>query len=56
MHQRRGLQRLARFLLGQLLRRKLSKLVIDQRQELIGGVRIAVFDGGQNTRDLMHDQ
>ena len=32
-----GLQRLAGLLLGQLLGRQLAQLVVDQRQELLGG-------------------
>ena len=49
-----GLERLAGPLAGQLLRRQLAQLVIDQRQELAGGVRIAVGDGVQDARDLAH--
>jgi hypothetical protein len=52
--QRRRLQRLARLLLGQLLGRELAQLVVDQRQELRGGVRGALVDGGQNARDIVH--
>jgi hypothetical protein len=36
------------------LRRQLSQLVVDERQELLGGVRIALFDGRQDARDLAH--
>ena len=46
-----GLQRLAGLLLGQLLGRQLAQLVVDQRQELLGGVRIAALDGGQDAGD-----
>jgi hypothetical protein len=41
MHQRRRLQRLARLLLRHPLRRQLAQLVIYERQELSGRVRIA---------------
>ena len=44
MHQSRRLQRLPRLLLRELRRGQLSQLVIDQRQELLGGVWIASFD------------
>jgi hypothetical protein len=29
-------------------------LVVDQRQQLHGGVRVALLDGGQDARDLVH--
>src|SRR5262245_7334802 len=41
-------------LLSQPLGRKLAQLVVDQWQELVGGVRIASLGGGQNTRDVGH--
>ena len=37
MDQRRRLQRLPGLLLGELGRRQLSQLVIDKRQQLLGG-------------------
>jgi hypothetical protein len=49
-----GLERLAGLLLGQLRRCQLAQLVIDQRQELLGGLGIALLDGGQDTRDVGH--
>ena len=52
--QGRGLERLARLLVGQLLRGQLAQLVVDQRQELLGGVRIALLDGGQDARNFVH--
>jgi hypothetical protein len=45
---------LARLLLGEPLRGELAQLVLDQRQELLGGVRIAVLDGGQDARYVTH--
>ena len=52
--QGRGLERLARLLLGQPLRRQLAQLVVDQRQELLGGGRVALLDGGQDAGDVAH--
>ena len=52
--QGRGLERLAGLLLGQLLRRQLAQLVVDQRQQLLGGVRVALLDGGQDAGDIAH--
>jgi hypothetical protein len=54
MHQGRGLQSLPRLLLGQPLGRELAQLIINQRQQLLCGVRIALLDGGQNTGDVAH--
>ena len=52
--QRRGLQRLPRPLLRQALGGQLAQLVIDQRQQLGSGVRVALLDGGQDARDVTH--
>ena len=52
--QRRGLERLAGLLLGHLCGGQLAQLVVDQRQELLGGVRVALLDGGQDARHLAH--
>jgi hypothetical protein len=39
------LQRLAGLLFRQSLRRQLAQLVIDEGQELVGSVRVPLFDG-----------
>ena len=52
--QGRGLERLAGLLLGQFLRRQLAQLVVDQRQKLLGGVGIALLDGGQDAGNVVH--
>ena len=52
--QGRRLERLAGLLLGQLLRGQPAQLVVDQRQELLGGLRVALLDGGQDARDFGH--
>ena len=49
-----GLERLARLLLGQLLGRQLAQLVVDERQELLGGVRVALLDRVQHPGDRVH--
>jgi hypothetical protein len=54
MNQVGGLERLTRRLLGELLGRQLAQFVIDQRQQLLAGVRIALLDGGQDARDFTH--
>src|SRR5437588_12147527 len=55
MDQRCGLQSLAGLLLCQLLRRQLAQLIVDERQELLGGVRVTLLDGGQDAGDVAHD-
>ncbi len=45
VHERRRLERLARFLLGHLGRRQFPQLVVDQRQKLLGGRGVALLDG-----------
>jgi hypothetical protein len=52
MHQGRRLEGLTGLLLGQLGRRQLAQLVVDQRQELLGGVWVAVLDGIQQVADI----
>src|SRR5262249_60554017 len=54
MHQRRGLERLARFFLSQTLPRQLAQLFVDQRQELVSGTRVPLFDGRQDSGDFTH--
>jgi len=50
MDQRSGLQGLAGLLLDQPLSRQFAQLVIDQRQQSLGGTRVALFNGGQDLR------
>ena len=46
--QGRGLEGLAGLLLRQLPGRQLAQLVIDQRQELLGRLGVAVLDGRED--------
>src|SRR5262249_8051547 len=52
--QRRCLERLARFFVSQLLRGELAQLVVHQGEQFLGGVRVAVFDGGEDASDFGH--
>ena len=52
--QRRGVEGLAGFFTRQFLGRQSPQLVVDQRQQLLRGVRIALLDGGQNAGDFIH--
>src|SRR5262245_21668992 len=54
VNQSRGLERLSWFFLSQLLGGKLPQFVVDQRQQLFGGVRIASLDCGKDARDIAH--
>ena len=54
--QGRGLERLARLLLRQLLSRQLAQLVVDQRQQLLGGLRVALLDGRENPCHFIHQR
>ena len=54
MHQGGRLQRLAGLLLGQLLGRQLAQLVVDQRQELLGRLRVALLDGREDAGHVGH--
>src|SRR5262249_37403378 len=49
-----GLEGLAGLLLRQPPCSQLPQLVVDQRQELAGGTRVALLDGRQDTRDVGH--
>ena len=49
-----GVERLARLLLGELLRREFAELVVDQRQQLAGGERLAAVDRVKGPGDLVH--
>jgi hypothetical protein len=54
--QGRRLESLAGLLLGEFLGCQAAQLVVDQRQQLRGGVRVALFDGGQDAGHVSHRQ
>src|SRR5262249_53056399 len=54
MHECRRLKRLPPAFVVPLLRGERAELVVDQGQELRGGVRVPLLDGGQDTRDVGH--
>ena len=49
-----GVEGLSRFFVGEFLGGEFAQLVVDQRQQLIGGVQIALLDGLQNLGDGSH--
>jgi hypothetical protein len=54
VHESGGLECQARLLVHQALRGQLAQFVVDKRQELLGGLRLASFDCTQNERDFGH--
>jgi hypothetical protein len=54
MDESRRLERLPRALLGQLYGGELPQLLVDEGQELLGGVGIALLDGRQDAGYLTH--
>ena len=53
VHERRRLECLPRPFLGQFLRGQSSQLFVDQRQQLLRSVRVALLDGAENAvRDV----
>jgi hypothetical protein len=50
----RRLERLARLLLRQALRGESAQPVIDQREELLGRVVVALLDGRENLSHVVH--
>jgi hypothetical protein len=47
------LKRLPRLLQREFLGRQPAQLVVDQRQELLGSVRVALLDAGQVARNFI---
>ena len=54
MHQRGGLQRLSGCFVRHLRRRQLAQLLIDQREQIPGGLLVAVLDRVEDLRDVAH--
>ena len=50
----RRLERLPRLLLRQPLGGQFAQLVVDQRQQLLGGLRVALLDRREDSRDVVH--
>ena len=55
MDQRRRLEGLPRLFMGELRDGQLAQLVVNEWQELLGSMRIALFDPRQNARHVGHD-
>jgi hypothetical protein len=52
--QGRCLERLPWLLLSEFLSRELAQFSIDQRQVLLGGMRVALRDGRQEASHIVH--
>lgn len=55
MDERRRLQGLTGLFVRQSLGGQPAQFVIDQRQQLLCRIRVALLDGGQDLRDVAHD-
>src|SRR5438128_8669836 len=52
----RGVERLPWLFMGQFRRSETAQLIVDERQQLRSGVRVALLDGGQDAVDFAHLQ
>jgi hypothetical protein len=50
----RGLECSSGPLVRHLLSRQPAQLVVDQREELLGSLSVALLDGGEDSGDLVH--
>ena len=51
-----GVERLPRLFMRQFRRGETAQLIVHERQQLRGGVRVALLDGGQDAGDFGHLQ
>ena len=54
MNQRRGLECVPGRFVGHPMRRQFAQFFIDQREQLVGGIGIALLDGAQDSSDVAH--
>ena len=54
MHQGRSAERLARFLMRQLLSCEPAQLLVHKRQKLLGSMRTAFLDSFEDQSDIAH--
>jgi hypothetical protein len=54
MYEGRRLEGMTRSFVSHFVRGHPAQFVIDQRQQLISGLRIAVFDGVEDSRNVAH--
>ena len=55
MDQRGGVERVARRFVRHVPGREFAQLIVNERQQLRRGVRVAGVDGGQDARDVRHE-
>ena len=53
--ERGGLECLPWRFLGHFRRRQFAQLIVDERQKLLGSMRIALLNGGQDASDFGHE-
>src|SRR5262249_2122084 len=54
VNERRRVERVSRLLLGHSGRREPPQLLIDERQQLLGGARVALLQGSEDAGNLIH--
>ena len=54
MHQRGGLKCLAQRFVRHLVRSQPPQFLIDQRQQFVPGLGVALLDGSEDSNDLVH--
>ena len=54
VHQRGRLKRMSRLFPRHLLRGQLAQFLIDQRQQFVGGIAVALLRAVENARDIAH--
>ena len=52
--QRRSLECLAGCFMGELLRGQAAQFAVEQREQLLGGLRIALLDGREDSGNVIH--
>ena len=52
MHQCRRLKSMSRRLVRHLVRRESAEFLINERKQVIGGLRVALFDGLEDVGDI----
>ena len=52
--QRGRLERMARALPGHLVRSQAAQFIVNQRQQLVGRLGVALLDGGEHLRNIVH--
>jgi hypothetical protein len=55
MHQRRGLQGLPRRFAGHFVRGQPAQFLVNQREQFVRGLRVALLNGVKDAGDIAHE-